>query len=94
MPLPRTAVDFWLAQLKSSPDARGDIVDALKRYRGFPSVFPNRMFLYRFVRDKLHLITPRQLDAVPALYDEWHTWKKRYDASILDDIPVKIAASG
>lgn len=67
------SVDQWLSQLHPSPDARGDLIEKLRRYRGRPSRFPNRMNMYRFARDKLRA-DRRELDIIPGLWDEYFNY--------------------
>ena len=73
---------LWLKSLTVTPDARGDVIETLRGRRDFPAQIPNRMYLYRFVRDKFKKAQREHLDAAGPLYDEYKVW---CDAQAVDD---------
>ncbi len=65
---------LWLAAMKVTPDARGDVIETLRGRKDFPANIPNQAYLYRFVRDRFKKAQREHLDAVPGLYQEYQDW--------------------
>ena len=69
----------WLAALTITPDARGDLIETLRGRRDLPSHIPNKLYLYRFVRDRFKSAQREHLDAAAPLYDEYRAWCVKED---------------
>lgn len=67
-------VSEWLAVVKTTPDARGDVIEFLRRYRCTSGHFPNQSFLYKLIRDKWKGREQRHLDACLLLWKEYFHW--------------------
>ncbi len=65
-----TAIN-WVHSAAVTPDARGEIISALRERDDLPNNFPHCTYFYCLVRDRLKKTDREHKRAAVALYDEY-----------------------
>ncbi len=75
----RLAVPEWLNSLVVTPDARGEIVTALRGLDNPPAHLSHCTYFFCLVRDKLKMTSREHKRAAVALYNEYVVFRRGGD---------------